>query len=445
MPEICSRSRLKVLFLPAWYPSETNPVEGIFVKEHAKAASLFNDIVVLYAYGDPSPGLKGLYRVSEDVEDGIRTIRVRYGGILFRTKRWLAERLVRKTKRQSGSAQHSTASRAGGALSKPIRIFSTVVGYLLYYGSIFATFRKLVREGWRPDVIHAHVFTAGVPAVILGKFYKIPVVVTEHTTNVATHSLGSLEQKRLRFVMERAQIILPVSDDLRRAIENYYGIKNKFCVVPNVVNTEVFYPLTFRAENKEHSKKRMLLLANLIPRKGIPYLLEALSQVKDIRQDFIMDIVGDGPNRAEYEELARNLGLGNIVKFHGRQPQIISFMRDCDFFVLPSVYENFGVVYIEAMACGKPVIAANAGGPKEIVTEDVGILVPPKDVEALAHAIEHMLDNYTNYSPRKIAQYAGERFGYEAVGNMLDKVYREVFTQCKQAEPRKTSGENVCR
>jgi len=376
--------RLKVLFLPASYPSEVNPIAAVFIKEHAKAASLFNDIKVLYAYPALSIQPTGLYGISEDIEDGITTIRVRYRRHLM------------------------------------------ILGMLFRYFSIFAVFRRLVKGGWRPDIIHAHFFTAGVPAVILGKMYRIPVVITEHSTSVATHSLSTFERKRLRFAMKRAQAILPVSHDLGGAIKDYYGISNWIHVVPNVVNTEVFYPSAPPAEKENQAKKKMLLVAALNTRKGIPYLLEALSQIRNRRQDFVLDIVGDGPNRSEYEQMARNLGLDDIVKFHGRQTEIVVPMRECDFFALPSLYENFGVVYIEAMACGKPVIATNAGGPREIVNGDVGILVPPRDINALKEAIEYMLDNHQNYSPEKIAQYARKRFGYEAVGQMLDQVYRSV-------------------
>jgi L-malate glycosyltransferase len=103
-------------------------------------------------------------------------------------------------------------------------------------------------------------------------------------------------------------------------------------------------------------------------------------------------------------------------------------MRNCDFFVQPSLQETFGVVYIEAMACGKPVIATNAGGPEEIVSDETGILVPPEDVEALKEAINYMLDNHANYCSEKIAAYARERFSYETVGKLLDKVYESVLS-----------------
>lgn len=413
-----SQRRLKVLFIPAWYPSEVNPVAGIFVKEHAKAASLYNDIVVLYAYPDLHPQRMHLYRVSEDTEDGIRTIRVRYSGVFF----YLGRKLMRKGQKQNTLS--NSQSRSAATLSKLLRIPALMIGGLLYYGGIFATFRKLVKEGWKPDIIHAHVFTAGVPAIILGKLYRIPVVITEHWTVFPRHALTFFERMKARCAMNRARIILPVSDDLRRHIEAY-GIKSKFKIVPNVVNTEMFSPAFSQNKKRGSQRKELLLVATLTPQKGVPYLLEALSQIKQEREDFVLNIVGDGPNRREYEELTKNLGLENVVKFHGlkSKEQVAQFMRNCDFYVQPSLWENLPCVFIETMACGKPVIASDVGGVKEIIDKENGILVPPKDVEALREAIVHMLDNYQNYSPEKIAQYARERFSYKVVGKMLDDIY----------------------
>lgn len=419
--------RLRVLFLPAWYPSDANPIAGIFVKEHAKAASLYNDVIVLYVYPDPCPRPKGLYRLSEDVEDGITTIRVQYGGILSYAKARLLAVLGRSGERRGGNREDPPKGNSlESLLKKTLRLPVLLAGAVLYYSSVFAAFRRILNQGWKPDIIHAHVFSAGVPAVVLGKLYRTPVVITEHYTNFATHSLTFLERRRAKFSMGLASFVLPVSEDLARAIESYYGISNKFRVVPNAVDTQAFCPLADPGPSQRSNQKRMLLVANMVPRKGLPYLLQALSEMKDARHDFVLDVVGEGPSRSEYEELAAKLGLQDNVTFYGRQPQIAPFMRACDFFVLPSTYENFGVVYIEAMACGKPVIATNAGGPREIVNEDAGVLVPPRDVEALKRAIEYMLDNYQKYSPERISRYAREKFSYETVGRLLDEVYRQV-------------------
>jgi len=379
------KGKLNVLFLPAWYPSKKTPVAGIFIQEYAKAGSLYNDVVVLYRE-ELNGKLKKMWEVVTDKkEDGIRTIRIR---------------------------------------QKKYPVPKT--SFFIYLYSIWKILKKLLREGWKPDIIHAYIYNAGVPAVIIGRKYKIPVVITELATRVAIHSLPILGRTKLRFAMNRASVILPISNDLRGAIENYYGVKNRFQVIPCVVNTEVFYPVL---KKNKSDKKRILSVCILGPRKGIFYLLKALSQLMKKRQDFALDIVGHGPSRKELEELARNLGLDEIVKFHGRQPEVASFMRNCDFFVLPSLYENFGVVYIEAMACGKPVIGTAAGGPKEIITKETGILVPPKNINELTKAIDYMLEHHQDYLPEKISQYAKDKFSHEEVGKQLDRVYHEIVSE----------------
>jgi len=397
-------------------------VEGIFVREHAKAASLHNDIVVLYGYTDPFPQLRRLYRISEEIEEGIRTIKVKHGGFIF----YLWKKL--KKQKQETVALANLRSKPVGIAAQVLLVPRIIIADLIYYWSLFATFRRLIKGGWRPDIIHAHVFTAGVPAVILGKLYGIPVVITEHWTGFPRHILTFLDRIKARFAMNRARIILPVSEDLGRHIRAY-GIKSKSKIVPNVFNAEMFYPGFSQNKERVSKRKELLLVAALTPQKGVAYLLEALSQIKQERRDFVLNIVGDGKNRGEYEELTKNLGLENIVNFHGfkQKEEIAEFMRNCDFYVQPSLFETFGVVYIEAMACGKPIVASSLRVLTEIVNEEVGILVPPKDVKSLREAIEYMLDHYQNYSPEKIAQYARERFSYEAVGKMLDEVYAEVL------------------
>ena len=378
--------RLKILFLPAWYPSEENRIAGVFIREHAQAVALYNDVIVLYNEGAGNH-VKGLYEIASDkTEDGIRTIRIRHK-------------------------------------KSPIPPTS----YFICLWSIFKAFRKLMRGGWRPDIIHAHVYSAGVPAVILGKIYKLPVVITEHWSGFPRRILRTFDILRARFAMNRAKILLPVSQNLKEAIESY-GIENRFQVIPNVINTEMFHPFTSQYRNE---KKRILLVALLSPIKGIPYLLRALAQLKEKRQDFVLDIVGDGPNRQEYEELAKKLGLGDMVRFHGlkSKPEVAEYMRQCDFFIQPSLFETFGVTYIEAMACGKPIVATALPVLQEKISKDRGILVPPEDSNALSEATDYMLDRCQNYSPANISKYVKENFSYEVVGKELDGVYREVIRQ----------------
>jgi glycosyltransferase involved in cell wall biosynthesis len=376
-------NRLKVLFITPWYPSKENTVNGIFVKEHAKAVSLYNDIVIIHMLETYSSSMY-CYETSDFLEDGIRTIRVKY---------------------------HKT-------VIPKLTCF-------IYLFSIWRILRKILKEEFRPDVIHAHIFSAGMPAVIIGKLFRIPVVITEHFGAFVCRTLSKRQVKKARFAMRRAKMILPVSDALKKGIE-LYEINNRFQIVPNVVDTNIFH---YDVQNKKDiAIKKILLVALLSPVKGVPYFFQALLILKKKRNDFFLDIIGDGPNRKEYESLALTLGIDDKICFHGikSKQEIAEFMDKSHFFVLPSLSETFGVVLIEALASGLPVIATNEGGPNEIITKEVGILVPPKDVHRLAEAIDNMLDHHMDYSPEKISQYAKDKFSCETVGKTLDDIYRQV-------------------
>ena len=119
------------------------------------------------------------------------------------------------------------------------------------------------------------------------------------------------------------------------------------------------------------------------------------------------------------------------MKFHGlkTKKEVAEFMKKCDFFVQASLYETFGVTYIEAMACGKPIVATNLPVLRELVNKEKGILVPPRDVNALVKAIDYMLDHYQNYSSERISEYIKRNFSYKVVGKKLDDIYREILKE----------------
>jgi glycosyltransferase involved in cell wall biosynthesis len=200
-----------------------------------------------------------------------------------------------------------------------------------------------------------------------------------------------------------------------------------------VVDTDLFYPPAIGGDPRD-TQKRLLVVASLVPVKGIPYLLQAVRQLQSKRRDFSLDVVGDGPSREAYEQMTADLGLEGTVTFHGMKskPEVAEFMRQCDIFVLPSVWETAGVVLIEAMSSGKPVIAARVGGVPEMIDKRAGLLVPPENVAALTEALDYMLDHYQEYSSEEIARYARERYSYEVVGKTLDDVYRRIIRSGNQ-------------
>lgn len=379
-------TKLKILFLPAWFPTRDNPLNGVYVKELAKAVSLYNDVIVLFcekahqgAFSKKRPA------VSDQIEDGIRTIRIKHRRHLMSKIRQLIE---------------------------------------LWH--IFSAVRRLILEGWKPDILHVHVYLAGIPAIVLGRVYRIPVVITEHWSAFIQKALKKINIWEARFVMNRASIILPVSKALENAIISF-GIKNRYKVVPNTLNTSIYLPPAMKETNR--IKKKILTVALLTPVKGLNFLILALAELRHKRQDFVLDIVGDGPKRKDYEALTQEKGLNDIITFHGlkTKTEVAEFMCHCDFYVQTSLYETFGVTFIEAMACGKPIIATTLPALQEKIDPNKGILVPPKDVDSLTDALDDMLDRYQDYSSKDIARFAQDHFGYESVGVRLTAIYNAVL------------------
>lgn len=379
--------RRKILFITAWYPSAEHAVSGTFVKEHAQAVSLYNDVAVIH--GIPRLRPANPLHLSDSIEKGIRTLQFRY-------------------------------------MSPPIiyGIFPT------YFLGVYAAFNTLCKDGFIPDIIHAHVFTAGLPAERLSRRYKIPFVITEHWSIFHRPSIRIILKIQARYIFNQARVIMPVSTALKEAIQTL-GTTSRFEIIPNAIDDRIFYP---PARREPSGKKRVLLVALLNPIKGVPYLLQAFSALKQEREDFFLDIVGDGPQKNAYETLTQQLGLQDVVCFHGFKTklEVGDYMRRADFFVLPSEWENLPCVVLEAMTTGLPVVATTVGGLPEIIHEEQGVLCPPKNVPALRDAIRHMLDHSPEYSSAAIATYARNNFGYEIVGSRLNDIYTAVLEEQTQ-------------
>ena len=392
--------RLKILLITNWYPTPAEPAKAVWVREHAKAVRLFDDVTVLHCIG-PDLTLDRRWGIQRETDagatEGIDTYRVRYS---------------------------------------PSRI--PHVSYLIYLWTAFGAFRHIVRQGFRPDVIHVHIYDAGWPAILVGKRTRTPVVVSEHFSSFPRRSLGRLDVCKAWLAFRWANKVLPVSDALQQAIERY-GIRARFQVIPNAVDTALFSPAAERREDA--GPKRLLLVGQLVTVKGIPHLLRALSDLRQKRDDWRLDIVGDGDRRMEYEQLAADLKLSDKVTFHGLKPkpEVAEFMRRADVFVLPSLCETFSVPVAEALATGIPVLATRCGGPEEFVVKNVGVLVSPGDADALRAGLEDMLDHLHRYSRSEISKYARERFSPEVVGAQLHAVYQTVSADAQATRKTHTT------
>jgi glycosyltransferase involved in cell wall biosynthesis len=375
--------RLSIAVIPAWYPTRARPLSGVFVREHALAAMLHDDVAILVDDG-PDASVRWLYELGDELEDGLRTFRIRY--------------------RRS-------------------RIpMLTAAGYL---GGILAALRRLRREGHPADLLHAHVHRAAWAAAIVAALTRRPFVVSEHSSEFGWSGIRDGALRRARIAFARADLVCPVSEYLRGQLEAH-GVRARFRVVPNTVDTGVFRPSERAPEDRP---PRMITVASLEPKKGIDHLLRALGILSDTRPDFALDLVGDGPHREEYEELARRLGIEDRVVFHGAslQAEVVRLMRGADVLVMPSLTENLPLAIIEAMACGLPVVASRVGGIPEMVDDQTGVLVPPADAAALAGALVELLSRRGDYSSELIAELARSRWSLPVVGEMWSELYRGVL------------------
>jgi glycosyltransferase involved in cell wall biosynthesis len=172
-----------------------------------------------------------------------------------------------------------------------------------------------------------------------------------------------------------------------------------------------------------------LNIAGLDPKKNHSTLLDAFARKFKGKNNVRLKIGGDGPLRKQLETKAKDLEIERQVIFTGllSREKVLWEMKNCDVFVLSSTFETFGVVLIEALACGKPVIATKSGGPEDIVNPKNGYLVPIKDVSALAKIMENIYLNIDKFDPYLIRKDCLSRFGEDAFVPRLHSIYTRLL------------------
>jgi glycosyltransferase involved in cell wall biosynthesis len=282
--------------------------------------------------------------------------------------------------------------------------------------------RRLRREGTPVDVLHAHIHRMGWPAILAGRLLRRPVVISEHSSEWPRRRITPAALRRARVAFRRAALVCPVNERLQHAIESY-GVQARFRIVPNTVDTEVF---TLASGAQREAPARLVNVARHLEVKGLDVLLRAFAAVAAGRPKLKLELIGDGPLTPELQQLAAEL-VDEQVTFAGvaKPPEIAARLAASDVFVLSSLSENMPLAVLEALCCGRPVVATDVGGVSEAVGAD-GALAQPGDVEGLAAAIESVLVNYDRFDHAEIARRAAERFSFDAVGRVWDEIYRSL-------------------
>lgn len=303
------------------------------------------------------------------------------------------------------------------------------MGKLALVRAYEAAFDELVRQYGRPDILHLHVaLPLGPVAVRLSRKHRIPLVVSEHWTGylpINRPQLSLPTRLVLRHTFRNATHITAVSQNLLDNIAATVpaAARKPQTVVGNVVDTELFS----LSDNKlQDCKKRILHVSTIENKaKNIMGILHAVKEVSKRRADFELNIVHDYTNE-EAVQFVQGNGLENIVHFLGRKTpaEIAAQLRQSDFFLLFSNYENQPCVLLESFCTGTPVITTPVGGILEIADAKNAIIVTPKDEAQLTEKVDFMLDHSNNFQPAVIREQALAICSPDVVGNKWLEVYR---------------------
>lgn len=382
---------MNILIIPSWYATNSNPTNGSFFREQAMALKEAGHNVIV-AFVEVRLASRDLFSEKVDIKDdnGIKTYRI------------IQEKIPK-----TGNIGTAIAFRRG-----LIKIIKNLYN----------------RENI--DIVHLHsCIWGGIGAVSASRKLNIPLVITEHSSYYSRYRVKMIEKLILRYSFKSANKVISVSNSLREIISKY---KSNIEVIPNMVDCDKVLSIINKKNNLgEEGQFTFLSLCYLKKNKGVDILIRAFSTYfrgKEVK----LIIAGDGPERESLENLSKELGILEQVEFKGalNRDEVYKVMSNCNIFVLPSKFETFGVVLIEALANGKPVISTRNGGANDIVTDENGILVDIDDIEGLGKAMVDLKLDYNKYNEEEIRNSCINKYSKKIITRQLEKVYSELI--CKK-------------
>jgi glycosyltransferase involved in cell wall biosynthesis len=383
-----------ILWLPSWYPNRLEPYNGDFIQRHAVAVAAFLPVNVIYVIKDPTGSLTKDVLMEEFANNG------------------LVETIVYYYVKPKG-----------------ITILDKLVSHFKYKKVYKQAIKQLFEKKGLPSLVHVHIaLKAGVMARWIKNKFKVPFLITEQWTiylNEARPNYRSVPiylRRQWKKIFKEANGISVVSDYLGEQIQHLFKIKD-YKVIPNVVDLELFSPIT--AANKD--KKEFIHISTLGYQKNVEDILKAFSIIKKSNAPFTLHLVG--PDNKALQQLAHDLKIDNDVLFHSEMPHIelVKLLQSSDALILFSRYETFGCVLIEANACGLPVIVSDIPVFHENVKEGVnGIFARNEDSNDLAAKILSFIKNEITFSTEEIVSETKKSFTFSRVGDLYSNWYRTI-------------------
>lgn len=387
------RKSLHILIIPSWYPAKADDIDGSFFREQALALSKKGHKVgviasSMYSLRDWKSIIFKPHNVQFENDKGVLTYR---------------QQRVNYTPRLKGITR-----------ARRVAMGAKLVD-------------QYIVENGIPDIIHVHsLINAGFIAYKVKQKYGIPYVVTEHSSAFARGLVDKKTAKQLIPVVQSSNRNIAVSNEFKNLLEDTFK-NEKWEYIPNIVSNE-FLQSKLQVDNKS----QVFIFSNIClmsPNKRVELVIHAFAKAFKGNPNINLKLGGDGPIRSSLEELAKSEGISRQVTFLGalERGQVKEEIAKSDAFVLSSEYETFGVVIIEALALGKPVVATRCGGPESIIVPEVGYLVDKNSVECLAQGMIDLYENRDKYSAKDIREYCRTNFSEEAVINKLTDIYQNIL------------------
>jgi glycosyltransferase involved in cell wall biosynthesis len=392
---------MHVLILPSWYPSCPDDLSGSFFREQALALAQIGAKVgviapTLRSLQSPPKSLFYAGRLYKEVDNNVCTYRA---SILHLTPGfWKA-----------------TVRRVAGLAERILSEYLSDCG--------------------RPDVVHVHsALPAGQGAINIASKLNVPLFYSEHSTAFARDLLGRGGLEVASNLVSKADHSFAVSKPFATLMEQKLALTaGSIKVMPNPVHASF---LAHDIATPVDGCVRFLHISMLDSKKNVAVLLEAFSTALICGHDIKLTIGGDGPTRPMLEQLAKMLGIEEKVSFIGKlsRADVVAALAEADVFVLSSKFETFGVVVVEALAMGVPVIATRCGGPEDIIEKGDGLLVPVDDVNALANAMIRLVQSSPTANRLARRQRCRERFGSEGIAARWLELYGKAVAD-REASP----------
>ncbi|HLI83666.1 MAG TPA: N-acetyl-alpha-D-glucosaminyl L-malate synthase BshA [Bryobacteraceae bacterium] len=307
------------------------------------------------------------------------------------------------------------------------------------YSLALASRMAEVAETYALDVLHVHYaiphsISALLAKQMLARKRRLPFITTLHGTDITLVGTDRSYFPITKFSIEQSDGITSISDYLSRETVNVFGVSNEIRVIKNFVNCELYHPDNEKAGAEAYApagEKLLIHVSNFRPVKRVLDCIRILAEARKTVPAHLL-MVGDGPDRVPAEHLARELNVDRHVSFLGKQNHVERLIRLAHVLLMPSQLESFGLVALEAMACGVVPVATRVGGVPELITEgEDGFLEAPGDIAAQAARVAALLsDESLHYRMAKTGRWnAAEHYCPDKIIPLYEKYYRDVIAQ----------------